>query len=234
MTYICPGQHDLPQHNLAEYGKTGLNTLQQAGRVIGLAGGFERVFGDPSSLVKAVRGYAYGETAQNACPDQKNSKKALLWHHLTCAEKQNQPWPGANAAPVCRLFMTLDKYDLIVTGDNHQQFSYVAEGRLVVNPGSMMRQTADQTDFKPAVFGWVAETNSVTRIPLPILAGVVSREHLRGEKSEDRDARMEAYIERASRTFETGLSFEKNMEQHIKTNKVEKGVEALIWKAVGQ
>jgi hypothetical protein len=150
--------------------------------------------------------------------------KILMWHRLICAGKQ--PWPGANAAPAPIISGRLG-YDLIVSGDNHQQF---VKGN-IVNSGSMMRMSSDQADFEPAVFGW-SEDGTVTRIPLPIEKGVVKETKSNPKAKESRDARMSAYIERAGRQYETRLSFTKNLEQHFKTNKETKGVETITWKAV--
>ena len=234
MTIVAPGQHDLANHSLVELPKTGLQTLAQAGRVLILAGGFERVLGDPARPLASVSGYAYGETAKDALKSDKNRKYALLWHHLTCY--RDQPWPDAGADEPHTLFRSLPGYDLIVTGDNHQQFTARSGNaeRWIINPGSMMRMSTDQKDFEPAVFGWCAKNNSVTRIPLPIKKGVVSREHLGKEKKESRDLRISAYIKRAQKSYEAKLSFIENLKAHIKKNKVEKEVEELIWKAVGE
>jgi len=228
MTIVVPGQHDLAQHSLVELPKTGLQTLAQAGRAAILTNGFERVLDGRI----AVSGYAYGETATNKLRDQQGWL-VLLWHHLTCFGKQ--PWPGAEAAEATRMLsINLPGYDLIITGDNHQQFTFRFKDRWLVNPGSMMRMSADQIDFEPAVYGWRANDNSVTRIPLPIKKGVVSREHLGKEKSESRDKRMEAYIKRAQKSYEAKLSFIENLKVHIKKNRIGKEVEGLIWKAVGE
>ena len=234
MTIVVPGQHDLANHSLKELPKTGLQTLVQAGRVLILSGGFQRVLGDPTHGLTSVSGYAYGEVAKNVPKSDKNRKHILLWHRLTCVDKQ--PFPDAGAERSHILLKSLSGYDLIVTGDNHQQFHVEStnERRHLVNPGSMMRMSADQIDFEPAVFGWCAKDNSITRIPLPIKKGVVSREHLNKEKKETRDLRMSAYIKRAQKSYETKLSYTENLKRHIKKNKVGKEVEELVWEAVGE
>ena len=66
--------------------------------------------------------------------------------------------------------------------------------RLLVNPGSITRQTADQAEHKPRVYLWFAETNSVTAEYLPIKTDVITKEHL--EIKAERDMRMEAFISR--------------------------------------
>lgn len=222
-TVVVPGQHDLPAHNLAEIGKTGLQTLAEAGAVNVLTGGLQHVLGDPTASWGSVYGYAYGEEAQNP-PKTDKGVKILLWHRLTCLKQQ--PWPGAEAEVAGR---NMRGFGLVVTGDNHIQF---ADDEWV-NPGSLMRMSSDQADFEPAVYGW-REDRSVTRIPLPIEKGVVKAPISNIKAKESRDKRMSAYITRATKQFEDRLSFDKNLERHFKTNKERPGVEAITWKAVGE
>jgi len=221
-TVVVAGQHDLPQHNLAEIGKTGLQTLAEAGVAVILSGGLRRVLGDPTASYGAVYGWAYGEEAQNP-PKGDEGVKILMWHRLTCVAGK-QPWPGAEALQVNNKNMM--GFDLVVTGDNHASFVC---GNWV-NSGSMMRMASDQKDFCPAVYGW-KEDGSITRIPLPIKEEVVKTTSNKTKDRESRDQRMEAYVKKASAQFETRLSFTKNLEQHFRSNKERPGVEQIVWKA---
>lgn len=227
-TIVVPGQHDLPAHNLAEIAKTGLQTLAEAGAVKVLAGGLRHVLGDLTASWGAVYGWAFGEEAQNP-PKTGERMKILLWHRLICAGKQ--PWPGAEAETMPAMRRNLDGYDLIVTGDNHQQFTS-GERVWLVNPGSLCRMSSDQADHEPAVFGWCKD-GSVTRITLPIEKGVVKATTSNTKAKESRDARMSAYILRAKKTFEDRLNFEKNLEKHFAQNTERDGVKTITWKAVG-
>ncbi|MFA5377458.1 MAG: metallophosphoesterase [Dehalococcoidia bacterium] len=227
-TVVVAGQHDIPGHNLSEIGKTGLQTLAEAGVAIILSGGLRRVLGHSNTCLGAVYGYSYGEQAQNP-PKGDEGVKILMWHRLTCLKAQ--PWPGADAETSHAIQKDFSDYSIILVGDNHQQFSVKdGEGKWIVNPGSLCRMTSDQADFEPAVFGW-SEDETITRIPLPIEKGVVKITKSNGKAKESRDARMEAYIKRAGRQLEDRLSFIANLKQHFKTNKETKGVETIVWKA---
>jgi len=223
-TIVVPGQHDLPGHNLAELGKTGLHTLQEAGRITVLSGGGRAFLRRAGDRFGTVYGYAFGEQAEN--PSDDNLLKVLLWHHLTC--ERLQPWPGAEASPSRAMKKQFSKYDLILTGDNHQQFT---AGNWLVNPGSLLRMTSDQAYFEPAVYGWY--DGMIERIPLPVEKGVVKIVANHAVERESRDARMDAYISRAQKKYEDRLSFEKNLERHFKQNEERSGVEEITWKAVG-
>lgn len=124
-------------------------------------------------------------------------------------------------------------YRLILTGDNHQQFLVNIDhgDNWVVNPGSLMRMSADQADFEPAVYGW-GEDDHVHRIPLPIEKGVVKVIASTSKEKASRDERMAAYIKRSLKQYEDHLSFDKNLERHFKTNKEREGVVTVTWRAV--
>jgi hypothetical protein len=220
-TIVVPGQHDMVARNMKELGKTGLQTLAEAGVAIILSGGLRSVLGHSNACLGAVYGWAFGEEAQNP-PKGDEGVKILMWHRLMCAGKQ--PWPGAEALQVNNKNMM--GFDLVVTGDNHASFVC---GNWV-NSGSMMRMASDQKDFCPAVYGW-KEDGSITRIPLPIKEEVVKTTSNKTKDRESRDQRMEAYVKKASAQFETRLSFTKNLEQHFRSNKERPGVEQIVWKA---
>lgn len=208
------GQHDLPQHNLELAYKSGINTLERAGRLT--------IFNDCH----------FGQFPKEASMLMHLSKtetiKVLVWHTFNFQGKT--PWPGCEALPANKLLKKYPEYDLIVTGDNHQSFTEEYEGRLCINPGSMMRMTADQADFKPSVYLWYAETNTVKRVYLPIESDVISREHI--DRKRERDDRLDAFVGRLNTEWEAEVSFEENVTRMIKENKVSEMIEKIVEKAV--
>ena len=141
------------------------------------------------------------------------------------------PWPGCEDLSAGQILDKYPEYDLIVTGHNHKTFIEEKDGRLLVNPGSLMRQDADQIDHKPCVFLWYAESNRVERIDIPHEKDVISREHL--DKPKERKERLRAYIENMSTDWEAALSFAKNLEKHFNENKsITKMLKDLIWRSM--
>jgi DNA repair exonuclease SbcCD nuclease subunit len=157
-------------------------------------------------------------------------KAVLMLHQLTW---QKEPWPGAPPEGNARkLLKENPDFDLIITGDNHQAFTEEYKGRLLVNPGSMMRSTAKQIDFQPRVYLWNAESNTVQIEYLSIEKSVVSREHL--EMQEERTNRLDSFIEvLQSEEFEIGVSFEENIKHVLKSTKISKSVKDKVLEAVG-
>ena len=104
------------------------------------------------------------------------------------------------------------------------------ENRLLVNPGSLTRQTADQVDHHPCVFLWYAEDNTVEKIIIPHEENVISREHI--EKVQERDERIQRFITQLNVEYQVGLSFEENLEIFEEKNKVDRNVMEIIRRAI--
>jgi DNA repair exonuclease SbcCD nuclease subunit len=244
------GQHDLPQHNLNLSFKCGTHCLLEANKIrLFSVGHFGDVPNDIDSWAIDKRdgeydeyGYIDGEGSymnpmeaalQNPAED---IIEILVWHKFNYQGKL--PWPGCTSPTANKLLKDYPQYDLIVTGDNHKSFVETYEGRLLVNPGSLMRQDADQIDFHPCVYLYHAEDNTVTKVELPFKEGVISREHI--EKVNQKNERLEAYINRLDLEFgigkvagsEGGYSFDEELEIFQQKNKVEKSVMEIIYKSI--
>jgi len=210
--YTVYGQHDLPQHNWELRSKSGLNTLKVAGKL------------------KVLNECHFGQEPKKGSlliPNGNPDRNILVWHHLTYI---TPPFPGATGGNAQAILKKYPQFDLIVTGDNHQSFYTEYEGRILVNPGSLTRQTADQIDFKPRVALWYAETNTIEWVYLPIQKGVITREHI--AHKEERDARIDAFVSKLDGDWEAGMSFEENLEEFFNKNQVRDSVKQIIYKAM--
>ena len=207
------GQHDLPQHNLELAHKCGINVLLAAEKL------------------NLLKGYHWGEA-----PDQDNlryswrwyqDRKMAVWHHLTY---QTKPFPDATGGMAKGILKKYPQFDIIVTGDNHKTFVESYEGRLLVNPGSLTRQTADQINHRPCVYLYYAETNTVEQVLLNYEDKVISREHI--EKETSRDNRIEAFISRLETDWEAEMSFEENLKRFATANNIQSEVMNIVYKAI--
>ena len=201
------GNHDLPQHNMELNEKCGVTTLAAAERIIVLPHGHWNHLSEEPSIVMGRR-------------------KIAVWHVMTYAGKP--PWPGCTAEPSNDLLRRYPGFDLIVTGDNHQTFVAKDGNRLLVNPGNLTRQTAD--DSPPVIFFYYADDNTVEEYELPYDEDAVSRVHL--ERKEERDERIGAFIERLNTGWEGSLDFVANLRQFEQTNKIKRPVMEIVYKAV--
>ena len=208
--FCIAGQHDLPQHNLQLINKSGLYTLAKAGYVT--------ILNECHWEQDPIEGSYYFE--EYDC-------HLLVWHKLVYQQK---PFPGAEGGMAAGLLRKWKQFPTILCGDNHCSFSEEYQGRLLVNPGSLTRQTADQIDFKPAVYLWFAEDNTVQRIYLPIVEGVISREHL--DIKEQRNERIDAFVSKLNDEYQAEMSFEENLESFFNINNVREPIKGIIYKSL--
>lgn len=220
--YTVPGNHDLPEHSVDQQDKSAYEVLVNAKAVTDISKE------NASFSLYEVFGFPWGKEV-GAAPSIKNRKKRIAATHQY-VYKARPPFPNC---PGRKGRVVIDEnpgWDLIVSGDNHQSFYNEKNGRLLVNPGSIMRTTADQEDFQPRVALWYAEDNSIEWVDLPIESGVVSREHL--ERKEAREARVSSYVERLRTDIEAKLQFRDNMKTFLAENPVREEISNLIWESM--
>jgi len=218
-----PGQHDIPNHRLEDINRSGVGVLSATDTI--------DLRMDPSviALEKDFNLIAFPYSRPIDHFKIKGSLPVVAITHQMVIEDKPL-WPGQEAIKGNQLLRKFPEYDLVLVGDNHNSFVAKYKGRVLVNPGSLMRTTSAQVDHKPRVYLWWADTNEVEAVYLPIKEGVVSREHI--EVENERDERMEAYLERMETDYEIGFSYEKNLEKHLEVNKIEEEVETKIWENV--
>ena len=209
--YTVAGQHDLPQHNLELIYKSGLWALYTAGAL--------DWFDEGGNFGEGVGGIFKGHF----------DRKVGVWHHFVWNGK-DWPWPECNEITARQALKENPEFDLIVTGDYHRPFTYEYKGRILVNCGCLTRQSADYDNHQPRVWLWNAERNGVHPHYLKIRENVISRDHI--QKREDRDKRMDAFIERLSEDWEVSISFEENLKRFISSNLLRKQVVDLVYKAI--
>ncbi len=202
------GNHDLPGHNYVLRDKSALRTCELAAKAT--------AFDEAHWEQEPNKGSLF-------YPDI--DRTILVWHVMTY--KGQPPWPGCTDLSAEQILTKYPQFDLILTGHNHKSFVQELDDRILVNPGSLTRQTADQIDDEPSVYLWYAESNIVEKVGIPHTKGVISRQHI--EQVEERKARYEAFIARLNQEGDPELSFEKNLEKYFQQNQVVKSVKDLIY-----
>jgi DNA repair exonuclease SbcCD nuclease subunit len=211
--YVVAGQHDLPNHRLDKWEEGGLGVLSKNGYIKILTEKF-----------KTIQPFSYGEKIEDT------DSEIVLVHHMIIKSQKDKLWHDQNAHSAKWHLRKLPSAKLVVSGDNHQSFAVEYEGRWLVNAGSLMRMSANQIDHKPSVYLWYAEDNSIERVYLPIADDVISREHI--DVANERNERIESFVNRLKETEELGLSFESNMKEFFKTNKTRRKVMEKVWESM--
>lgn len=214
---VVYGNHDLPQHNLNEANKSGIFVLETSGNL------------------EVLPGFHWNGIPDGSPSLEIKGRKILVWHVMTY--QVQVPWPGCTAPKANKILRNNPDYDLIVTGDNHTPFvEYYGEKkhdtghRVLVNPGSITRQSAAQIEHRPRVYFYYAESNTVEPYFLPIESGAVSRDHL--ERNEQRDERIGAFISSVDGDWQAGLNFEENLERFFQENRIHKSIKDIVYAAV--
>ena len=216
--YTIPGNHDLPGKTIDNYSNSAMAVLEESGKL--------HVVTNPM-LIKDIWicGFPWGvEIKENYIIDP--GLNVALIHEMIY--KDFEPFPGCGGYTAKQILELLPNMDLIVTGHNHQTFVEELDGRILVNPGSLMRNDADQIDHKPCVFLWYGEDNSIEQVFVPIEENVISREHI--EEKRDKDERLDAFVEKLGEQTIDGINFVKNLTSAVSSNKIGKQVENKIWK----
>lgn len=235
-----PGTHDTPNHNIKYLKESSLCVLEASG-IIRLIKSFNSGIPincdmDDSKLYSnLVFGYPWGKLE-----DIKNKKieiskdwkgrKVLILHTYAC--KQGSKWFAPDSTNSHAILRMAPQFDLIISGHNHESFVIKQNGRLLVNPGSMMRTTTKQIDHKPRVYLWYAKENEVEPIYLPIEKNVLSTEHI--EKQKEKNMESESFIKRLKEDYEIKLSFKSNLCDYFISNPTRKSVEDETYKSLGE
>lgn len=202
-----PGNHDLPNHSILKLDESSIGILAAANRI--------DLESTPLDTIIKIQG---------------SSRKIGMMHSLI---HRNDPIKADGkiiSKQAKKILKDNPDFDIIISGDNHQTFVEEYEGRLLVNPGSLMRYTAGQIDHKPCVFLYSTRNNTVVQQFIPIKQGVIDREHL--DSKQDSADRFDSFIRRMNDDFELSLSFQKNIEAYLKANKTRKSVIETIWEHV--
>ena len=227
--YTIPGQHDLPEHRLDNVERSAYEVLKAAKVINNL---YEEEFEKIPTITKrmpiSVFGFPWGFPITEPPNNPEKRRQVACSHQLVY--KGRPPFPGCEGNRGNALLKKHPEYDLIITGDNHQSFHIEYQGRLLINPGSIKRDSADQIDFQPRIALWYTKDNSVKWIDIPIEENCISTEHI--DEQVMKEKRKSAFVERLKTGKEIGLTFIDNLKIILAQNKVKEEVKDLIWRSL--
>lgn len=162
--HSIPGQHDLPQHSLADIHRSAYWTLVWSGRIVNLRSELGPR-GKPESKIDGMLIFAFpwGERLQK--PRIKDREIYTKKDVLFLAVAHQYVWTNhKNCYPTAKEESNIHSigndvmasYDAILTGDNHKSFVYNYNpedegGTWLMNCGTFMRRRADERNHKPHV-----------------------------------------------------------------------------------
>ena len=220
--YVVFGQHDVKFHN-THLPDIPIQVLNKSDLV-------ERVSNEEPTRIDNSKheevllyGSSWGEPIPKPPPRKKNRWNILLAHKMII--KNKKLWPGQKDYIMSRT-MLRKGFDLIVTGDNHQAFTY--KDRLI-NCGSLMRMKVDQHDHHPmfCIFDTDEEKLDVYYYDVQP-SELVLRKKETDEVKESKKSQEDLKQELSSTDFDGELDFRHNIEQAMRTRKVKRRTKQII------
>ena len=155
----------------------------------------------------------------------KKEFNVLITHRMIVKEKI---WFGQTEYEYAGTFLKNNKFDLIVSGDNHGYLiANEQHKRWLFNCGSMMRSTIAQVDHRPSMV--VFDTKNIDdwyNVDFEIDANVFNLDVI--EKEKDRDGKLDAFVSGLSERKEMGMSFADNLFAYMKENKIPKEIKKIV------
>ena len=179
--YVIPGQHDIFNHRPETWRQGGLGVLHFANVI--------KVMLSETMIIRntKVQFIPYARKRQKYL--KSNARyNVLVMHRLIT--KQLVPHKSDLALKV---LTDNPEYDLIIVGDNHQAFVERFAGRVLISPGSMMREKANQVTHKPKFYVWY-DNGTYESMRFLIVEDVLTREHI--EVKERKEKRIQKYVRR--------------------------------------
>lgn len=199
--YAIAGNHDEPNHNFDLI----KNSCFQIAESMGI---FTSINNMGLLLDTNLFCYPFYDDFTNILKEVDDTKIYVI-HQFVYAGKKPRP-NAPDAGNANNIFKLFPKAKLIVAGDNHEGFVYQhpVTKQVLVNCGSIIRDTAAQIDYKPRVY-IVYNDLSVEPYYLDISKDKITNKHICLEK--ERKSKEELFIRTISTSKDISLSFKDNL-----------------------
>ena len=222
---VIHGQHDLLYHSPAAADRSAIRLLEEAVEYFFALplghtyGGWPFIF----------TGAPFGSAPPP--PPKDNSFKVLVAHAMV----GDRPlYPGHDLTGPEEYVKRHPGYDLYCLGDYHYPFSVKVGDAWVINPGAVMRLTADERDRtrRPKVVLYNMETNEPEDVYLDVTPEAEAFDLMR-KATPTREARYSDLARALRRTGGAGVSFKENLAKAFEDQDVPPPVRNRVWEAYG-
>lgn len=210
-----PGNHEMPYHDMNRIESSSWQVLKAAGAI--------------QEPPKNVRLFPYGSSVQVWEPLQRSEEKTIAVYHGMVWDGDKPDFDGAEGYSAGELLDILKDFDFVITGHNHRTFSQAVDGRVLINPGSLMRSSIDQQGHAPSFFALYSD-GSFRQIKIPVAEDVFKVGLY--EAAKERDARMEAFVSRVQRMDGFSADYAENIRRYCQQNAVAQPVRDMLEWAV--
>ncbi len=230
--YVVLGQHDQRYHHTArENTPLGVLEAMELAHVLGA---------EPMAYIGENYGHfgtqtihLYGASWNSEIPKPIDETKTniLVMHRMILGNEKL--WKQQQDYMWSRHVLRRNKFDLIVTGDNHHFFTDTIPGRggprHLVNCGSLMRTNVDQVNHKPSVVLYDTVDRTIETIPLKVAPAKTVLSTEIAAQAKERNMELESFVSQIGDTaIAPELDFLSNVNKLAQNKGVPETVQAKV------
>lgn len=201
---VVLGNHDQRYHTNSKE-NTAVGVLEAAGVVTVLSSKRWCLMDERHNTHAYIYGVSWG--GEIPVPPVGDVPNVLVLHRMVIGNKKL--WEQQQDFAYSQHLLRKHKFDLILSGDNHQFFVDEYQGRYLANCGSLMRANSDQAQHEPSVVVYNTGTRKLKVVKLKVepASEVLSTEEADIQRERNKD--LEAFIEYLATTSkgDAGLDF---------------------------
>jgi len=163
------------------------------------------------------------QDAQHFGRDMDTGAKVKFTHQLVFKDKSSRP-PMAKGKTAKDLLDECPNADWIFVGDLHHCYHVEIDGRHVVSTGNVVAHNASMIEVDANCAYIDLDSETVEWIKIPDDPAMLTREHL--DKVEERESRLEAFLEKAKEAGGVELTFAGKLEARMGLEDITQGVHA--------
>jgi len=171
----------------------------------------------------------YGASWGQEIPDPNRNINILVIHkNISDAPL----FPGHEYTGAELFLKSHPEYHVIICGDIHKRFFFQKNGRIIVNPGPLLRMEATDYNmtYDPAFPVLDIDTQSVEWVTIPHEPAekVLSRKHIENKK--ETESMLDEFIKNVSVDHKITFSFKENLQEYLTNNNIPQDVKNIISK----
>lgn len=220
--YAVYGQHDLVNHS-PNVENTPLNILSSSKTIHTLSK-------EPITLGNI---HLYGASWNEETPEIQDEKaiNILAMHRMVI--KDEKIWESQEDHTKSQHFLRHSNFNLVISGDNHNSFTDVYRSRLLINCGTLIRNSKNQEDHEPHFYVYDTETKKANKIDIPIESFSKIMDLDTVEKEENFKRKKSKLIEKLKDKNIVGLDFRKKAIKMSYSSKLKQETQKFVFKAIG-
>lgn len=226
LMYAIPGNHDLPNHQYSERGRSGYWSLVETGKIINIHPKKPLIIEGKEGRTIRLHGFPCGKPVKPLKKAHDLIQEIAVVHEYIWQEGCSHFGASENTH-VEHYRKELKGYDVAVFGDNHLPFI----NESLINCGGFMRRKIDEISHRPSV-GLIHSDNTITRHYLD-----VSKDQFIDPKSRmnklDCGEGFEDFLEGLSTLGDSGLNFREAVHRKMASDKMLDGVKMAISRSLG-